>query len=102
MSRSLTLALVSLMALAAPAFADPDVRSEVVSYADLHLKEPADNDVLLGRIHTAARHVCDDGQSVAPLSSQRDENNCRTTAEEDAVLSSNNSYLIARFRGYEP
>ncbi len=105
MSRSLSL-LVSLSAfalIAAPAVAQPvETRSEVVSYADLDLKAPGDVDILLDRIHTAARHVCDDGPGVQPLAGNRDEQTCRSVAQEDAITSSGNAYLIARYRGYEP
>lgn len=35
-----------------------DVRQQVVSYTDLNLENPADAEILLGRIKSAARLVC--------------------------------------------
>jgi UrcA family protein len=66
--------------VASNAFADDQVRSETVKFADLDLGAPAGVEALYGRIHAAARRVCE--QPAGTLASSRA---CMTKAESEAI-----------------
>lgn len=105
MSRLLSLAAgsVLLLALAAPASADPNytTRSQIVHHGDLDLDDPADADVMIGRIHRAARNVCAEG-GLRTLSDIRNEAGCRSDAQANGVRDTNSPTVIARYHGYDP
>ena len=82
-----TLAYVAAMWLAcgliaSNAYADGQVRSETVKFADLNVDTPAGAEALYGRIHAAARRVCDQPGSWM-LGARTDA--CVTKAEGEAI-----------------
>ena len=62
------------------AHAGDEVRSETVKFADLNLGSPAGVEALYGRIHAAARRVCDQ-----PAGEQAGIRACMTKAESEAI-----------------
>lgn len=104
MSRSITvLACASLLALAAaaPAVADVQSESRVVTFGDLNLKNPNDAETLVDRIEGASMQVCrEDG--VASLAEQRHVRPCRTEAEQRAVYDVNHPVVTAEYYGVRP
>jgi UrcA family protein len=62
------------------AHAGDQVRSETVKFADLNLGTPAGVEALYGRIHAAARRVCE--QPAGELAASRA---CLTKAESEAI-----------------
>lgn len=62
------------------AYAGDEVRTERVKYADLNLDSSAGVEALYGRIHAAARHVCDQpAEAVANVKA------CMRKAESEAI-----------------
>ena len=98
------IASTALACASAPAFADPNVtvRSEVVRYGDLNLNDTYQTDELIGRIQTAARHVCDDPPGPTTLSNHREERTCRDDSETRAVADTGDSRVIGRYYGRTP
>jgi UrcA family protein len=70
-----------------------DVRSETVKFADLDLGSQAGVETLYGRIHAAARHVCEQ-----PAGEQAAVRKCMTKAESEAIGKLNNSLLTAFYQ----
>ncbi len=76
--------------IASSAYAADEVRSEKVKFADLNLNAPAGVEALYGRIHAAARRVCD--QPGEPFS---DLKACMKKAESEAIGKVNSPLLTA-------
>jgi UrcA family protein len=66
--------------LASNVYADEQVRTETVRFADLNVGAPAGAEALYGRIHAAARRVCE--QPTRDLAGIR---SCVTKAESEAI-----------------
>ena len=66
--------------VASNAHAGDEVRSETVKFADLNLSSPEGVEALYGRIHAAARRVCDQ-----PAGEQAGIRACMTKAESEAI-----------------
>jgi UrcA family protein len=75
------------------AYADDQVRSETVRFPDLNLGSPAGVEALYGRIHAAARRVCE--QPAGALASTRA---CVTKAESEAIGKVNVPLLTAYYQ----
>jgi UrcA family protein len=75
------------------AHAGDQVRSETVKFADLNLGTPAGVEALYGRIHAAARRVCE--QPAGELSASRA---CLTKAESEAIGTVNVPLLTAFYQ----
>jgi len=71
-----------------------DVRSETVKFADLDVKTSAGVQALYGRIHAAARRVCEQ-----PSGEQQAVRSCVAKAESDAVAKVNLPLLTAFYQG---
>jgi UrcA family protein len=84
---------VACVLVAFNAHADEQVRSETVKFADLNLSAPAGVEALYGRIHAAARRVCD--QPPGELAATRA---CMTKAESEAVGKVNVELLTAFYQ----
>jgi len=70
-----------------------DSRSETVKFSDLNLSSSAGVEALYGRIHAAARRVCQ--QPAGELAAQR---SCMTKAEGDAIAKVNVPLLTAFYQ----
>ena len=79
--------------LAFNAYAGDDVRSETVKFADLNLGTPSGVEALYGRIHAAARRVCQ--QPAGELAATR---GCNAKAESEAVGKVNVPSLTAFYQ----
>ncbi len=79
--------------LAANAYADDQVRSETVRFADLNLGTPAGVEALYGRIHAAAGRVCDQPGGRMPAVRA-----CITKAESEAIGKVNQPLLTAYYQ----
>ncbi len=75
------------------AHADDQVRSETVKFADLNLGAPAGVEALYRRIHTAARHVCEQPRLEFPAARA-----CMTKAESEAIAKVNVPLLTAFYQ----
>ena len=75
------------------AHADEQVRSETVKFADLNVGTPAGAEALYGRIHAAARRVCDQPAAWRPAVSA-----CMTKAESEAIGKVNIPLLTAFYQ----
>ena len=75
------------------AHAGDDVRSETVRFADLDLGTQAGVEALYGRIHGAARRVCE--QPTGELGNVR---RCMTKAESQAIGKVNSPLLTAFYQ----
>jgi UrcA family protein len=85
-----------LLACASVAFSAPagdDVRSETVKFADLDVGTTAGAEALYGRIHAAARRVCE--QPAGELGSVRP---CMANAESQAIGKVNSPLLTAFYQ----
>jgi UrcA family protein len=79
--------------VASNAYADDQVRSETVKFADLNLGTPAGVEALYGRVHAAARRVCE--QPAGELGATRA---CMTKAESEAIGKVNVPLLTAFYQ----
>ena len=79
--------------VASNAYADDQVRSETVKFADLNLGTPAGVEALYGRVHAAARRVCE--QPAEQLAATRA---CMTKAESEAIGKVNVPLLTAFYQ----
>ena len=70
-----------------------DERSETVKFSDLNLSSPAGVEALYGRIHAAARRVCDQ-----PAGEQAAVKGCMTKAENGAIGKVNLPLLTAFYQ----
>jgi len=70
-----------------------DVRSETVKFADLDLSTQTGVEALYGRIHAAARRVCDQ-----PPGEQAGVSGCMTKAESNAIGQVNIPLLTAFYQ----
>jgi len=70
-----------------------DARSETVKFSDLNLSSQAGVEALYGRIHAAARRVCE--QPAGELTAAR---KCMTKAESDAIGKVNVPLLTAFYQ----
>jgi UrcA family protein len=84
---------LACVSVAFNAHADDQVRSETVKFADLNLSTPAGVEALYGRIHAAARRVCD--QPPGELAATRA---CMTKAESEAIGKVNAPLLTAFYQ----
>ena len=75
------------------AHAGDDVRSETVKFTDLNLNTAAGVEALYGRIHAAARRVCE--QPAGELMAAR---SCMTKAESEAIKKVNEPLLTALYQ----
>lgn len=66
--------------VASNAYADDQARTETVRFGDLNVSTPAGAEALYGRIHAAARRVCE--QPTGNLAGIR---SCVTKAESEAI-----------------
>ena len=85
------MALACVLA-ASNAHAGDQVRSETVKFADLNLGSPAGVEALYGRIHAAARRVCDQPAGEAVIRA------CMTKAESEAIGKVNVPLLTAFYQ----
>jgi UrcA family protein len=83
-------AWLACASVAFSAHAGDDVRSETVKFADLNVDTPAGAEALYGRIHAAARRVCE--QPAGELVSVR---RCMANAESQAIGKVNSPLLTA-------
>jgi UrcA family protein len=93
----LVLASVMLLTCAwgAPsAFADEQVRSERVKFADLNIETPEGVQALYGRIHAAAKRVCSESDPVLKAA----ENVCISNADSNAIAKLNLPQLTAYYK----
>jgi UrcA family protein len=81
------------ISLASNAYADDQVRTETVKFADLNLSTPAGVGVLYGRIHAAARRVCDQ-----PAGELAGTTRCMAKAESEAIAKVNVPLLTAFYQ----
>jgi UrcA family protein len=88
----LTAMWLACVLLVSNAHANDQVRSETVKFADLDLSTPAGAEALYGRIHAAARRVCDLSPAWPTVV-----NACMRKAESEAVGKVNAPLLIAYF-----
>jgi len=86
MAMSLAFVLIAFNARAA------DVRSETVKFADLNIDTQAGVQALYGRIHAAARRVCDQ-----PAGEQSAVRSCMSKAEASAIAQVNTPLLTALY-----
>jgi len=93
------LIFASVSAASAYPMDEVEVQSKVVHFGDLDINYAPDADVLLDRIHTAARHVCTDSGSIVAPRHNRD---CQADSESRAVAQVDNPMLTARFNGVTP
>lgn len=77
------------------ASAEPSVKSQTVSYADLDLSKPAGVQTLYQRIKAAARNVCGPVDQYTYASSHRAFRKCCETAIADAVAQVDRPTLTA-------
>ena len=70
-----------------------DARSETVKFGDLNLDSQAGVEALYGRIHAAARRVCE-----MPAGEQAAFSGCMAKAERQAIGKVNNSSLTAFYQ----
>ena len=75
------------------AHAGDDARSETVKFADLNLDTPAGVESLYGRIHAAARRVCEQ-----PAGEMRAASRCMAKAESEAIGKVNIPSLTAFYQ----
>jgi UrcA family protein len=85
--------LLACTLVASNARAGDDSRSETVKFGDLNVNTQAGVEALYGRIHAAARHVCDQpaGELAAVTS-------CMRKAESDAIGKVNAPLLTAFYQ----
>jgi UrcA family protein len=86
-------AWLACVLVAVSAHAGADARSETVKFADLNVGTPAGVEALYGRIHAAARRVCE-----APAGELASIRPCMTKAESQAVAKVNNPLLTAFYQ----
>jgi len=79
--------------VASNAYADEQVRSETVKFADLNVGTSAGAEALYGRIHAAARRVCDQ-----PSGEMAAVSTCIAKAESDAIAKVNVPLLTAYYQ----
>ncbi|HXY96908.1 MAG TPA: UrcA family protein [Steroidobacteraceae bacterium] len=70
-----------------------DVRSETVKFADLNLGTPSGVEALYGRIHAAARRVCEQ-----PAGEQQAVRSCMAKSESEAISKVNVPLLTAFYQ----
>jgi UrcA family protein len=76
------------------AFADDQVRSELVKFQDLNVNTPEGVKALYGRIHAAAGHVCSESDPLRqPIASA-----CAARAENSVIEKLNISPLSAYYK----
>jgi UrcA family protein len=91
---ALTAALLTCVLGAPSAFADDQVRSEMVKFQDLNLNTPEGIHRLYGRIHIVAQRVCSESDVMRrPVASA-----CERKAEGDAVEKLNLPQLTAYYK----
>ena len=88
-----TAMLFACVLVAFNAHAGDQVRSETVKFADLNLGSQAGVEALYGRIHAAARRVCE--QPAGELAAARP---CMTKAESEAIGKVNVPLLTAFYQ----
>jgi len=79
--------------VASNAFADGQVRTETVKFADLNVNSQAGVEALYGRIHAAARRVCDQPSGELAATSA-----CINKAESAAIGKVNFPLLTAFYQ----
>jgi len=73
--------LLACTAIVSSAFADDQVRSETVKFADLNVNTPAGAETLYTRIHWAAKRVCPESEPVLRAAAAA----CARKAEAQAI-----------------
>jgi UrcA family protein len=86
-------AWLACVLVAFSAHASDDVRSETVKFADLDVGTPAGVEALYGRIHAAARRVCEQ-----PAGELAGASRCITKAESQAIGKVNSPLLTAFYQ----
>lgn len=86
-------AWLACVLVAFSAHAGDAVRSETVKFADLNVDTAAGVEALYGRIHAAARRVCE--QPAGELEAAR---SCTTKAESEAIGKVNSPLLTAFYQ----
>ncbi len=86
--------LLACAVLVSSAYADDQVRSETVKFADLNVNTPAGVEALYQRIHSAAKRVCSESGTLQQTAAGA----CARKAEADAIEKVSLSQLTAYFR----
>jgi UrcA family protein len=73
--------LLACVCVVSSAFADDQVRSETVKFADLNVNAPAGAEALYTRIHSAAKRVCSQTDPVLGAAASA----CARKAEAQAI-----------------
>jgi UrcA family protein len=95
-----TAILLACVLVASNAFADDQIRTETVKFADLNVDTPAGVEVLYRRINSAARRVC--GYEAASVYANSNWQNCIRPTVDAAVAKVNNPMLTALHTGRNP
>ena len=73
--------LLACVGVVSSVFADDQVRSEIVKFPDLNVNTPAGAEALYVRIHSAARRVCSQTETLLQVSAVA----CAKKAEAEAI-----------------
>ena len=73
--------LLACVGVVSSVFADDQVRSEIVKFPDLNVSTPAGAEALYVRIHSAARRVCSQTETLLQVSAVA----CAKKAEAEAI-----------------
>ncbi len=101
MSRALHLVLASAVALAfaAPAVAQSQTESRVVTYGDLNVNRAAGADALIRRIDQASEQVCGVNDGRTNTRQAYSGRSCERETTENGVNDTGNPVVIARYHG---
>jgi UrcA family protein len=101
MPRSAHIALVSAaaLALAAPAFAQSQPESRLVTYGELNLDSAAGADALIRRIDNAAGQVCGRHEGRTNTRQAYINRACQVESTENGVADVNHPVVMARYYG---
>jgi UrcA family protein len=95
----LTAALVAIAAIAAPAtaLAGVDTYSARIRFSDLQLDQPADADLMIQRIRSAALKVCGQAPAGRELRDRQSHSACLSATMDAAVQQVNAPLVRARY-----
>jgi UrcA family protein len=101
MSRALHLAIASaaVLAFAAPAFAQSQPESRVVTYGELDVNSAAGADTLIRRIDNAAEQVCGVNDGRTNTRQAQINRACEVETTDNGVYDTGNPVVIARYEG---
>jgi UrcA family protein len=89
-----TAMLLACVLVISNAFADEQVRTETVKFADLNVNSQAGVEALFGRIHSAAKHVCSETDPLQRVAASA----CIWRAEARAIEKLNLPLLTVYYR----